>query len=134
MTTVVAFASRAMEGAGLAATLIGALFAVLAFGVRVGRGKSDAYRRLRQDLGRAILLGLEFLVAGDILRTTSAEPTFVGVAILGGIVLIRTWLSFSLEVELEGTWPWRRDSVKAEKTAKGVTAATLDSERAPAVR
>lgn len=68
----------------------------------------DAYQALRRSLGRAILLGLEILVAADIIRTVAVEPTFDSVLVLGGIVLIRTFLSFSLEVELEGRWPWQR--------------------------
>ncbi len=62
----------------------------------------DAYRVLRQSLGRSILLGLEILVAADIIRTVAVEPTLDSVAVLAGIVAIRTFLSFSLEVELEG--------------------------------
>ncbi len=66
------------------------------------------YHRYRQDVGRAILLGLEFLVAGDIISTVAVSPTFTSVGVLAGIVAIRTFLSFSLEVELEGRWPWQR--------------------------
>src|SRR6478735_2423018 len=79
-----------------------------------------AVRDLRQRLGRAIVLGLEFLVAADILRTVRAVPTLYEVGVLGSIVLIRTVLSFSLEVELEGRWPWqpRRDEpVRTDRPA-----------------
>ena len=76
----------------------------------------DAYRGLRQSLGRAILLGLEVLVAADIIRTVAVEPTFDSVIVLALIVLVRTFLSFSLEVELEGRWPWQR-TPKADKGA-----------------
>jgi uncharacterized membrane protein len=62
----------------------------------------------RQRLGRAILLGLELLVAADIIRTVAVTPTVESVAVLAGIVLVRTFLSFSLEVELTGRWPWNR--------------------------
>ncbi len=68
----------------------------------------DAYRALRRSLGRAILLGLEILVAADIIRTVAIEPTLDSVAVLAAIVAVRTFLSFSLEVELEGRWPWQR--------------------------
>ncbi|GAB6194747.1 DUF1622 domain-containing protein [Lysobacter xanthus] len=74
--------------------------------LRPGRPDETGYRRLRQDVGRGILLGLEFMVAGDIIRTVAVEPTINGLVVLGGIVLIRTFLSLSLEVELEGRWPW----------------------------
>lgn len=67
-----------------------------------------AFRIFRQNIGRAILLGLEFLVAGDIIRTVVVSPTMDNVEVLGLIVLIRTFLSMSLQLELEGRWPWQR--------------------------
>ncbi|WP_136526097.1 DUF1622 domain-containing protein [Geomonas ferrireducens] len=68
----------------------------------------DGFRQLRQDLGRGILLGLEFLVAADIFRNVAVTPTLEGVLVLGVIVIIRTFLSMALQVELEGHWPWQR--------------------------
>ena len=62
----------------------------------------------RSNLGRSILLGLEFLVAADIINTVAVEPTIQSLIVLAGIVLIRTFLSFSLEVEIEGRWPWQK--------------------------
>jgi uncharacterized membrane protein len=73
-----------------------------------GDGGAGAYRAVRTVFGRSILLALEFLVAADIIRTVAVEPSLENVAVLGLIVLIRTLLSFSLEVEIDGTWPWRR--------------------------
>ncbi|MGZ4480144.1 MAG: DUF1622 domain-containing protein, partial [Nocardioidaceae bacterium] len=70
----------------------------------------DVYRRLRSFVGRSILLGLEILVAADLIKTIAVTTTLESVAVLGLIVLIRTFLSFSLEVEIEGTVPWRRTS------------------------
>jgi uncharacterized membrane protein len=70
----------------------------------------DLYRRLRQRLGRAILIGLEVLIAADIIRTVAITPTLDSVLVLGGIVLVRIVLSVSLEMELEGRWPWQRRS------------------------
>jgi uncharacterized membrane protein len=67
------------------------------------------YSLYRQDVGRAILLGLEFLIAGDIIRTVVVAPTLQNVIVLGMIVLIRTFLSLSLQFEIEGKLPWRRD-------------------------
>ena len=64
--------------------------------------------RKRSDLGRAILLGLEFLVAADIINTVAIEPTLESIAVLAAIVLVRTFLSFALEAEIEGHWPWQR--------------------------
>lgn len=71
-------------------------------------GPGEAYALLRRQLGRAILLGLELLVAADIIRTVTAHVNLTQVGALAGIVLIRTFLSFALEVELEGRVPWRR--------------------------
>jgi uncharacterized membrane protein len=67
------------------------------------------YSLYRQDVGRAILLGLEFLIAGDIIRTVVVAPTLQNVVVLGMIVLIRTFLSLSLQLEIEGKLPWQRD-------------------------
>lgn len=99
-------AVRALEVAGLVAMIAGSAVAVVSSLRKSAAGKR--YPLLRQNLGRAILLGLELLVAADIVRTVTITPTLVSVAVLGGIVLIRTFLSFTLEVEIEGRWPWRR--------------------------
>ena len=89
------------------------LTAVLAVG-RLWRRQSQVYQRFRQGAGRAILLGLELLIAADIVRTVAISPTLESVAVLAGIVLVRTFLSFSLEVELTGKWPWQRGPDTAE--------------------
>jgi uncharacterized membrane protein len=68
---------------------------------------NDAYRSYRQGVGRAILLGLELLVAGDIIKTVAISPTVQTVGVLAIVVVVRTFLSISLQVELEGRWPWR---------------------------
>jgi uncharacterized membrane protein len=94
-----------------AIVLLGGLLLSLGLAVRVLRRSGDgalAYRVLRQSFGGVILLGLEVLVAADLVRTVAVEPTWDNVAVLGVIVLIRTVLSFSLEVEIEGVAPWRR--------------------------
>jgi uncharacterized membrane protein len=88
---------------GLAAALVRAGLALLG-----GQGADVSYRIVRTVFGRSILLGLEFLVAADIIRTVAVQPSLQNVAVLGLIVLIRTFLSFSLEVEIDGRWPWRR--------------------------
>ncbi len=103
--------SLAVDGAGVLVVVLGIAWAMVRAlrGWRVpGATPGDGpYRRFRHDVGRAILLGLELMVAGDIIRTVAVEPTLESLAVLGGIVLIRTFLSVSLEVELEGRWPWR---------------------------
>ena len=100
-----------IDAAGVAVIVAGAAFSFVACAVRLSRRERDVYRRLRQHLGQTILLGLELLVAGDIVRTVPTEPTLTSVAVLGIIVLIRTFLSFSLQVELTGRWPWQRGTV-----------------------
>jgi uncharacterized membrane protein len=98
----------AVDAVGVLVIVVGAIFATGRFLFRRHRGAGQPYRLLRQDLGRAILLGLEFLIAGDIIRTVVVSPTLENVLILGLIVLIRTFLSMALQVEVEGRWPWQR--------------------------
>ena len=101
---------RAIDLAGVVA-IAGGIALVLALAARsMARGESGIYGRFRQQLGRVILLGLELLVAADIIRTVAVAPTLASVVVLGVIVLVRTFLSFSLEVELTGQWPWQRTS------------------------
>ena len=98
------------DGIGVAVLVAGLfLAAVLSIRtwIRTGEG-AKAYTVLRRTLGGAILAGLEVLVAGDLIRTVAVDPTLNNVLILGLIVLIRTFLSFSLEIEIEGTLPWKR--------------------------
>ena len=86
----------------------GAVIASVWFAARPKIRGTDRYRTYRQDLGRAILLGLEFLIAGDIIRTMGVEPTLENVFILALIVVIRTFLSMALQLEVDGRWPWQR--------------------------
>ena len=102
-----------IDAAGVAIIVTGAAIGFVASAVRLSRRESDVYRRFRQQLSRAILLGLELLVAGDIVRTVAASPSLTSVAILAAIVLIRTFLSFSLEVETTGRWPWQKREIAA---------------------
>jgi uncharacterized membrane protein len=99
-----------VELIGITIIASGAIVTLALFLYRLSRGDDHAHAvaSLRSGLGRAILLGLEFLVAADIINTVAIEPTLESVIVLGGIVLIRTFLSFSLEVEIEGRWPWQR--------------------------
>jgi uncharacterized membrane protein len=102
--------AQIFEVIGAAVLLVG-LFVSTAIGVRAFRRTGDgttAYRVLRQAFGGVILLGLEILVAADLVRTVAVQPTMQSVLVLGVIVLIRTVLSFSLETEIEGVAPWRR--------------------------
>jgi uncharacterized membrane protein len=114
VTQLIENLALALEVAGVGALVVGAVIASFRYLVSLGRRKPEsrdaaqAYRTLRRDLGRAILLGLEFLVGGDIIRTVAITPTLQSVLVLALIVLVRTFLSWSLEVEIEGVWPWRR--------------------------
>lgn len=87
---------------------MGGIAAAVAAGLRIAQRQLQVYQRLRQQLGRSILLGLELLVAADIIRTVAITPTVESVVVLAGIVLIRTFLSFSLELEITGRWPWTK--------------------------
>ncbi len=98
---------KVIDATGVAVIVCGALFAAT---LTVTRHTAEAsrYESFRRQLGRSILLGLEFLVAADIIRTVAITPTPQSVAVLGGIVLIRTFLSFSLQLEMTGAWPWQK--------------------------
>jgi len=100
----------AVDGVGVFIVVGGAIIATLRVAVRRAHGTGNYYLLYRQDVGRAILLGLEFLIAGDIIRTVVVAPTMQNVAVLGLIVLIRTFLSLSLQLEIEGKLPWHRDT------------------------
>ncbi len=114
---------RTIDGTGVAIVALGTFAALVRYGWSV-ISKADPdqrYTRLRRNVGKAILLGLEFLVAGDIIRTVAVSPTFTSVGVLALIVLVRTFLSATLEVELEGHWPWQKSkhlSAAAGETAR----------------
>jgi uncharacterized membrane protein len=99
---------QAVDAGGVAIIVIGVAVASITAVVGVLRREPDTYETYRRRLGRSILLGLEFLVAADIIRTVAVTPTLAGVAVLAAIVLIRTFLSFSLELEITGSWPWQK--------------------------
>ena len=110
----------AIEAAGMAIIVVGASIATILF-LRDGFGSgtwADAYERYRANLGRGILLGLELLVAADIIGTVAAPLDFRSIGALGLIVLIRTFLSFSLEVEIKGYWPWQEFRIKRTHAEK----------------
>jgi uncharacterized membrane protein len=104
---IVDVAATGFEAGGTLAMAVGAIVALVQVFARSDRAARDVVHEFRQRLGRAIILGLELLVAADILRTVSVRPTLREVLVLGIIVAIRTFLSFSLEVELKGRWPWQ---------------------------
>ena len=107
-TDTIETVGKSVDAVGVATIVVGVLVAtVMSAGGPKNTAADDRYRTLRQRLGRAILLGLELLVAADIIRTVAVTPTFTSAGVLGIIVMIRTFLSFSLEVELEGRLPWQ---------------------------
>ena len=106
----------ALEIVGVATILVGVLVAGIAALRAIPRGRP--YRVLRHGIGRAVLLGLELLLAADIIRSVATFPSLEDVAVLAGIVAIRTFLSMTLEVELEGRWPWTRSREEREEEAE----------------
>jgi uncharacterized membrane protein len=111
----------AVDGLGVGVIVAAIVIAGVAFARRLAADQpiSTSYRQLRQSIGRGILLGLELLVAGDIIRTVVVAPTFASVGVLAMIVAIRTFLSFSLDVELTGRWPWQGPSDAARRPHRG---------------
>ena len=107
---------QVIELVGVAIIAAGATITTALYLIRLAR-RSDtlqAFHAFRSSFGRAILLGLEFLVAADIINTITVELTLESVASLAAIVLIRTFLSWSLELEIEGRWPWQRGTPRPE--------------------
>jgi len=105
---IMAMIGLALDGVGVLIVAVGALIGMARALLRRRDSIADRYRTLREDLGRAIVLGLEFLIAGDIIRSVVVDPTVINVVVLGLIVLIRTFLSMTLQLEVEGRWPWHR--------------------------
>ncbi len=102
------------QGIEVLAVLIivgGIIYGIGRYFFRYRRHGEEAYKRFKDMIGKSLLLGLEFLVAADIIRTVVLVPTLESVAVLGVLVIIRTFLSWSLVVEIDGRWPWQ---VKAE--------------------
>jgi uncharacterized membrane protein len=110
-THIVDAISKAIDAGGVAIIVAGLVIATVRFLAeqREAGDRPASFRVYRQRVGKTILLGLELLVAADIIRTVAVEPTFRGVGVLAVIVLVRTFLSFTLDVELTGRWPWQPD-------------------------
>ena len=102
---------RTVEWFGIAIIVVGLIVGTARFLMQLrNRDAHDRFRAYRADIGRGILVGLEVLVAADIIATVAIEPTLDSLAVLAGIVAIRTFLSLSLEVEVSGRWPWQQTS------------------------
>lgn len=113
---VIETVGKVIDGVGVATIAVGALISAAGALSRLRRKTGVVYRVFREQLGRSILLGLEFLVAADIIRTVAITPSAGSVAVLGGIVLIRTFLSFSLQLEVTGYWPWQAARARRQQT------------------
>lgn len=102
--------SIGIEAMAVVIIVFGVIYATVSYLLYFARGTAGAgaYTEFKVRLGKTLLLGLEVLVAGDIIRTVALEPTLTNVGILGLLVAIRTFLSWSLMVEIEGRWPWQR--------------------------
>ena len=103
------FVAKIIETIGVLTIFLGLLYSLLVFLIGLARKKLNQLEKLRQSIGKSILLGLEVLIAADIILTVSTEPTLRSVTILGLIVFVRTILSTSLQVELEGRFPWQKN-------------------------
>lgn len=122
-TEAVEHVGRAVEIVGIVVIVLGIVYGA---GLVLLRGHGDdthsRFRAFRQAVGRAILLGLEILIAADIIRTVTIDPTFRSAGVLAIIVALRIVLSFELEVEIDGRWPWQRNA--AENREQEQTRAT----------
>ncbi|HKI75507.1 MAG TPA: DUF1622 domain-containing protein [Pseudomonadales bacterium] len=110
--TVASWIATSIEATGIIAIVLGAVVSISHFlrSILAGQSFVEAYPSFRSNLGRSILLGLELLVAADIVGTVVVDPTFVNLGVLSIIVAIRIALSFALEVEISGHWPWQQSA------------------------
>ncbi|HUJ13565.1 MAG TPA: DUF1622 domain-containing protein [Thermoanaerobaculia bacterium] len=106
-----------LDAVGVLIVAIGAMVATIQ---ALRPRQVQRYRILREDLGRAIVLSLEFLIAGDIIRSVVVDPTVVNVLVLGLIVVIRTFLSMTLQLEVEGRWPWQQTPQQQPRSSDSV--------------
>jgi uncharacterized membrane protein len=108
--TAIEVAAAAIELFAVAVIVISIAYGTLRFLLHIRTQTDGAYERYKAHLGKSLLLGLEFLVAADIIRTVALEPTLQNVLLLGALVIVRTVLSWALVVEMEGRWPWNMDT------------------------
>ena len=104
---LIEMAAQGIEVLAVLIIIVGIIYGIGRYFFNQRQQVGNAYKRFKDQIGKALLLGLEFLVAADIIRTVALSPTMQNVAILGVLVLIRTFLSWSLVVEIEGRWPWQ---------------------------
>lgn len=107
MRHLIELAALGIEVLAVAIIVVAIVHGTIRYLLHLNRKVGDAYERYKVQLGKALLLGLEFLVAADIIRTVALEQTLHSVSILGLLVIVRTFLSWSVVVEIEGRWPWQ---------------------------
>jgi uncharacterized membrane protein len=110
MREVIELVTLGIEALAVLVIVGGIVYSIVRYFLRTRLQGSERYKRFKDRIGNSLLLGLEFLVAADIIRTVALDPTFQSVAVLGLLVLIRTFLSWALVVEIEGAWPWQTKS------------------------
>ena len=132
-TTLMNHIAQGFEALGAAILVVGVIwsFVLAAVAARRFGWSAKTYLVLRQAFGGTLLLGLEVLVAADLVHTVAVAPTLDNVLQLGLIVVIRTFLSFSLETEIEGVAPWRRAMIGGAGTIRRASASALESETPP---
>ncbi len=132
-TTLMDHIAQGFEALGATILLVGVIwsFVLAVVAARRSGWSAKVYLVLRQALGGTLLLGLEVLVAADLVRTVAVSPTLDNVLVLGLIVVIRTVLSFSLETEIEGVAPWRRALMGGAGTIRRASATALEAETPP---
>lgn len=112
------WSSRAIQGLAVVIIISAIVFGSTRFLMQMIRGVNESYRAYRVLLGRGLLLSLEFMVAADVIRTVVLDFTASGLEILAGLVAIRTFLSWSVAVELEGRWPWQKAAVAMNESPR----------------
>ena len=132
-TRLMDYVAEGFEALGALILVLGVIWSFILAAIAMRRPGSSArpYVVLRQAFGGTLLLGLEILVAADLVRTVAVAPTLDNVLVLGLIVVIRTFLSFSLETEIEGTFPWRHARAGSVETIRRATASALDRKTPP---
>ena len=115
MREVIELVTLGIEALAVLVIVGGIVYSIVRYFLRTRLQGSGRYKRFKDRIGNSLLLGLEFLVAADIIRTVALDPTLQSVAVLGLLVLIRTFLSWALVVEIEGAWPWQTKSENSDK-------------------
>jgi len=107
MREVIELVAKGIDALAVLVIVGGIAYGILRYFLHTRLEVSGAYKRFKDRIGNSLLLGLEFLVAADIVRTVALNPTLQSVAVLGVLILIRTFLSWALVVEIDGKWPWQ---------------------------